>query len=259
MPRSSPAGTPTTSPSTAAVRIRRRLSATYVGRMPLRTSSPKALTTAVGGGRKYAGTGSVAAIRLQAPKKPARTTSHVITASRRRIHGGERLVHQHDLGIRGQRARHRDALLHPARELVRIFRLEALEPDQLDETADGGGALAPVHPLDLEAVGDVPLDRAPGQDGELLEDDAAIGAGALHRPAVHQDGAARGPEQAGQDAEQGGFAAPARPDHREELALSHVEVEAVEGQHPLAREGIDVLVTEPGEHDLGGHALRAPS
>jgi hypothetical protein len=98
-----------------------------------------------------------------------------------------------------------------------------------------------------------------GRMGELLEDDAAIVPGALHRSAVHQHGAAGGPEQAGQDAEQRGLAAPARPDHREELALGDVEVEAVERQHALAGEGIDVLVTESSEGDLGGHGLRAPA
>jgi len=83
-------------------------------------------------------------------------------------------------------------------------------------------------------VGDVPVDRAPGQDGELLKDDAAVAPRALHGTAVHEHGAARGRQQPGQDSQQRGFPAAARPDHGEELALRHVEVEPIE-RHTRSR------------------------
>ena len=59
------------------------------------------------------------------------------------VERGERLVHQQDLRLRGERARHRDALAHAAGQLGRIAPLEAVEPDQLDEMPRALVALAP--------------------------------------------------------------------------------------------------------------------
>ena len=61
--------------------------------------------------------------------------------ARLRIERGERLVHQQDLGIGGERAREVDALLHAARQLGRIPPLEALEPDELEEVLRAVGHL----------------------------------------------------------------------------------------------------------------------
>ena len=150
------------------------------------------------------------------------------------VDGRERLVHQHDVGVRGQRAGHRHPLAHAARQLVRVLLLEALQPDQVDEVAHGGRALGLRHALDLQAMGDVLLDRAPRQDGELLEDDAAVAAGPGHRPAVDEHAAAGGGDETGQDAQQRGLAAPARPHHGDELAVGDVELD-VRRARPRAR------------------------
>jgi len=68
---------------------------------------------------------------------------------------------------------------------------------------------------------------APGQDGELLKDDAAVAPRAWHGTAVHEHGAARGRQQPARIPSKRGFPAAARPDHGEELALRHVEVEPI--------------------------------
>ncbi len=49
-----------------------------------------------------------------------------------RVERGERLVHQQDRRVHGERAHQPDALLHAARELIGIVLLEAGEPDQLE-------------------------------------------------------------------------------------------------------------------------------
>ena len=49
------------------------------------------------------------------------------------VERAERLVHQHDLGVVGEHARDRDALLHAAGELVRIGVGKTLQADQFDE------------------------------------------------------------------------------------------------------------------------------
>jgi len=59
------------------------------------------------------------------------------SCNRSRVHGverAERLVHQHDLGVVGEHAGNRDALLHAAGQLMRIGVGETLQADQLDET-----------------------------------------------------------------------------------------------------------------------------
>ena len=52
-----------------------------------------------------------------------------------RVERAERLVHQQDLGIEGERARDRGALLHAAGKLRGVAVLEAVQADQLDEIA----------------------------------------------------------------------------------------------------------------------------
>ena len=61
------------------------------------------------------------------------------------VERAERLVHQQQVGIEGQRAGDRGALLHAARQLPGIFALEAGEVDQLH---DAGDALLSARPRD---------------------------------------------------------------------------------------------------------------
>ena len=54
--------------------------------------------------------------------------------ARHRVERAERLVHQHDLGVVGEHAGDRHALLHAAGKLVRIDVGKVLQADKLDET-----------------------------------------------------------------------------------------------------------------------------
>src|SRR5206468_10361390 len=98
----------------------------------------------------------------------------------------ERLIHQHHLWVGSQSPRHRHSLLHAARKLVGILPLESTKSHQLDKTPNDGGSLLSRHPLNLQAMGDVLLHRAPRHDGKLLEDYATIGPGPSHFTAVKQ-------------------------------------------------------------------------
>ena len=57
------------------------------------------------------------------------------------VERAERLVHQQDLRLGGERARDRDALAHAAGQLGRIALLEAVEADEIDEMARALDAL----------------------------------------------------------------------------------------------------------------------
>ncbi len=69
------------------------------------------------------------------------------------IDRGERLVHQQDLRLGRERARHRHALAHAAREFGGIAPLEAVEPDHFDEVS------RLVEPLGLRHAGDLQRER----------------------------------------------------------------------------------------------------
>src|SRR5262249_13035230 len=92
-----------------------------------------------------------------------------------RIKCAERLVHEQDRWIEGERARDRSALLHAARELRRVAVLEALEAHQLDEGLYALLALGARHALPLKAVENIGAHRLPGKQREVLEHDATVG------------------------------------------------------------------------------------
>src|SRR5215470_14086763 len=104
-----------------------------------------------------------------------------------RIERAERLVHEQDRRIEGERARDRGALLHAARELGWIAVLEALEADELNEGLRALLALGARHALPLEPVKDVGAHRLPRKQREMLEHDAAVGPGSGDRLAVDHD------------------------------------------------------------------------
>ena len=102
------------------------------------------------------------------------------------------------------------------------------EPERADEVFRGGGPVAhAVHAgdeLEVLAQREVVVER--GLVGEVGE----LGA-RLDRPArlaVHLDRAARGVEQAGEHAHEGGLAAAVVAHQRDELAGGHLEVERCE-------------------------------
>jgi hypothetical protein len=86
-----------------------------------------------------------------------------------RVERAERLVHQHHLGLGGERPRQTDALLHAARELGGAARSPAAEADHVERALGALDARGRVDPLDLEAVGDVVAHAAVRQEPEALE------------------------------------------------------------------------------------------
>jgi hypothetical protein len=65
--------------------------------------------------------------------------------ARLRVDRGERLVHEHDVGVVRERARDRDALLHAAGQLVRVLVLDAVEVRERQEMPRGLVALGARH------------------------------------------------------------------------------------------------------------------
>src|SRR5215510_9367913 len=135
-----------------------------------------------------------------------------------RIERRERLVHEQDGRVVGERARDRDSLLHAAREVVRVGLGELLELDQAQLLERDALALGLAHALHLEAEGDVAERGAPGKElREILEHDAAIGALATHRLTADPDLAAGRLEKSRDDVEQRSLAAARGANQAEEL------------------------------------------
>ena len=80
-----------------------------------------------------------------------------------RIERAERLVHEQDLGRDRERPREPDALLHPARQLLRVRLLEPVEADEVDGTRHGIPAGCAVHAAGFETHRHVLRHREPRQ------------------------------------------------------------------------------------------------
>src|SRR5215471_16162664 len=140
-----------------------------------------------------------------------------------RVEGAERFVHQEDRGIDRERAGEPDALLHAARQLVRILLGRLREADQRQERARPLRRDLGVDALELEAELDIAPRRAPRQQARLLKHEAAVAAGAAHLLAVDEDRAAIEPAEALDDPQQRGLAAAALAHQRDDLVLAHLE------------------------------------
>ena len=148
-----------------------------------------------------------------------------------RVQRRQRLVQQQQPGRGGQRARQRDALLLPARQLRRVLGLAAGQADQLQQLGHALAHLGARHaPID-QPVGDVVGHRQVGEQRIGLEDDAVV---ALRRR-QHRDVAPGHPDAAGavrlepgDDAQQRGLAAARRPEEADELALGDLQIDVAQ-------------------------------
>src|SRR5262249_7753489 len=111
----------------------------------------------------------------------------------------ERLVHQHDLGLRREGARHRHALAHAARKLSRVAAPEPGEADQRHEVPRLAVALPPAHAGNLERKGHVIEHGPPRERRLLLEDHADRRMRAAHELARDLDAALVAVEQPADD------------------------------------------------------------
>ena len=153
--------------------------------------------------------------------------------ARLRIERAERLIHEDEDGLAHQCPRDPDALLHAARELVRIVLREGGEPHEIEEVAR---LLAPLRygkAVDLQRKLDVGHHRAPGQQSEALKHHAGVLARRGDLASLDGDPAFVGSDEPGREAQQGGLAAAARAKERDQLALAHAGTDAVERHHQL--------------------------
>ena len=169
-----------------------------------------------------------------------------------RIERGERLVHQQHRRLHGQRAGDGDALLHAARQHVRIGVLEGAEIDLGDHLsgllARGGARHAAV---DQQREHDVAEHRLPRQQlVEFLEHHHAVGARPLDRLAVEPDRARHRRQKAGDRLEQRRFAAARR-------AEQHVAVAAMDLERYLPGRGDQMVLRLVLQRDLVGDEQRA--
>ena len=135
------------------------------------------------------------------------------------------------------------------------------EPHQFDEIARTIAALGRAHAIDLERELDIAHHRAPRQQAEILEHHAGVLARPAHRRSGDGDAALVRRNQPGGEPQQGRLPAPARAQQRDELALAHARIDAIERHHQFRtiflsrrhahREKLaDVLVND---HAVGRH------
>src|ERR1700722_12564521 len=140
------------------------------------------------------------------------------------VERAERFVHKQHRRVQRQRPCQPGALLHAAGQLMRIMMLEAVEMQHLDRALGPRAALGPVDALQLETELDVSEYRAPRQQAEMLKNHAAVRTRPAGGLAVDEDAAGFGFDEAGNDAQQGGFAAARRADDAEKFVVTDLEV-----------------------------------
>ena len=139
-----------------------------------------------------------------------------------RVEVGQRLVEQQQPRLRRKRARQRDALLLPARQLVR---LAALEPGEIHELQDFPGLAAGVS-APPKPEGHVLSHVQMGKQRVMLEHHPTAPPCRRQRRhvlALDRDAPRVRQLEPGKQAEHGRLAAPRRPEQRHDLAARHLE------------------------------------
>ena len=108
------------------------------------------------------------------------------------VERAERFVHQQNGRPVQQRTAQRDALLHPARELVRVRVFEAAQAGQFDQLVGAFFRLGAIHAADLRLQQDVRSGAAPLEQGRALEHEADLALRSSDAPAEEFGRAARG-------------------------------------------------------------------
>ena len=122
-----------------------------------------------------------------------------------------------------------------------------------------GGLPSPrsADPLHAWAELDVAAHAEPRVEAGVLEDDAAPVRRALHHLAADRHRPLGRLEEPGDEPEQGGLAAPGRPEQAHELPAADVEVGAIEREDLTGRPL--VAVDDAAERDLAGDRAGCPS
>ena len=157
-------------------------------------------------------------------------------AARERVNLRERLVQQQHLRLDRERARDPDTLPHAAGKERRAFLLRAVEVHHVDvflrRVADLLRRPAGVRLAHGDA--DVVEGGEPRHQRKALEHNHAVQAGLGDLAAFEDDATGAGLVEAGDDVQQGAFAAPGMTDHRKELAALNLEGDIAEDDEALA-------------------------
>ncbi len=167
----------------------------------------------------------------------------------------ERLVEEEQPRLDREGAGERDALLHAARQLVRVTVGGISEADELEQLECPLPPVAVTLLADAQPELDVPDSRHVREEAVGLEDHAdvaLVGRYARDVLVVDQDPARGRPVEARDETESGRLAATGRPEEGDELAGADVEIDPCESDD-LTEPPVQLL-----QLDIG-HAYRAPS
>jgi hypothetical protein len=180
-----------------------------------------------------------------------------------RVHRGERLVHQQQVGPVREGARDRDPLLHAAGQLPRVLPARVGQAHGREHLGNPGRPLRPPHPAHLQRQLHVPRHREPRvqRSPVILEHDPDPGGHGPQRRALEHGLARRRRQQPGDAAQQGRLADAARPDHAAELASRDVERDVLK-RYPRPGAAVHLAHLPQRDHGRGAHAFppsaRAP-
>src|SRR6266404_4730267 len=143
--------------------------------------------------------------------------------ARLRIERAERLVHQKDRRLVGERARDADPLLHSAGKLSRIAIGEARKADHIEQLVANGARARATGPGCIGPEGNIVPNRLPREQRILLEHHAPVGAGTENRGAVNASPPSGGLDIAGHRVEQCRLATARRTEQTHERARRDID------------------------------------
>ena len=149
------------------------------------------------------------------------------------VEGAEWLVHQHQVRLEDECARHGDALLLAAGELAGAAVAHLRQFHHLEDLRDPLLDLRLGNVPDLQREGEVLVDGHVREQRIVLEhhaDSALVRRHIVDRLVLEEDLAVGGGLKARQHHERGGLAGAGRPQHGQELALGDVQVEVLDHQ-----------------------------
>ncbi len=150
------------------------------------------------------------------------------------VQGGQRFIQQKEPRLDRERAGDGHALALAAGELRDVAGGVAGQAHELQKLIDPTPAGGGVRLADPQAEGDVVADRQMREEGERLEHHAEVALmGGLVGDVglLQQDPAPGGPFEAGDEAQQGGLAAPRGAQKADESAVRNAQLHVLDGHH----------------------------
>jgi hypothetical protein len=148
------------------------------------------------------------------------------------VDGAERLVEEQHTGFGGEGTGDGDALALAAGELVRVAVIETFEAEEMEEFSDAGFDVASFPFFDFQTERDVSGHAHVLEEGVVLEhetDIALLDGEIVDATAADVKIAFAGHLESGDHAEHGGFAAAARAEQRDELAVGDGKTNVMDG------------------------------